>query len=60
MKVVQHTNAQLVGLDGIVVKASEHVVHVVTKDDRHVVVSRSQGSELTYRVGYDYVVSMIK
>lgn len=60
LKVVQHENAQLVGLEGIVVKASEHSVHIVTKDDRHAVVPRSQGSELHYRVGNDDVVSLIK
>lgn len=60
MRVVQHADAQLVGLEGIVVKASEHNVHVVTKDDRYAVVPRSRCSELHYRVGNDDVVSLIK
>ena len=59
LTVIQHPTAQLVGLEGIAVKASERNVHVVTKDDRHAVVPRSHGSELQFRVSNDHVVSLL-
>ncbi len=59
LKVVKHPNAQLVGLEGIAVKASERNVHIVTKDDRHAVIARSPSSELQYRVSNSDVVSLL-
>ena len=59
LRVIQHPDAQLVGLDGIVVKASERSVQIVTKDDRHAVIPRSLGSELRYRLSNNDVVSLL-
>ena len=59
VKVAKHPNAQLVGLEGIAIKASERNVHIVTKDDRHAVIPRSPSSELRYRVSNSDVVSLL-
>ena len=59
LKVLKHPNAQLAGLEGIAVKASERNVHLVTKDDRYAVIPRSPGSELRYRVSNSDVVSLL-
>ena len=59
MRVEQHPNAQLVGLEGIAVKISNHNVHVVTKEDRCAVIPTTPGCDLHYRVGNSDVVSLI-
>ena len=58
IRVVQHPNAQLAGLQGVVVKAGEHSVHVMTQDNRHAVIPRVPGYELHCRVGRNDVVSL--
>ena len=60
LRVIQHPNPQLVGLEGIVVKGSERSVHIVTEDDRHAVIPRSLGSELHYRASNNDVVSLLR
>ena len=60
LKVIQHPSAQLVGLEGIAVRASEQQIHIVTKDNRHAVIPRTPGSELRYRVGNNHVVSLLR
>lgn len=60
LEVHQHPDAQLVGSKGIVVRACEQNMHMVTKNDRRAVIPRSPGSELHYRVGNDRVVSLLR
>jgi len=59
MRVEQHPNAQLVGLEGIAVKTSNHSVHIVTKEDRRAVIPTTPGCEIHSRVGNSDVVSLI-
>ena len=58
LSVVQHRDARLVGQQGIVVRYSSAVFHLVSRDDRLLRVPWLQGTEVQFRVSDSQVVSL--
>ena len=58
LSIVRHRDSRLVGLQGIVVRYSGAVFHVVSPADRLVRVPRAPDAEVQFRVSDKQVVSL--